>query len=79
MYYFQFQNISCYCLTGKAKRIEVEEEEISKHLMLLFNLLVPSHHLRQRLFQNISCYCLTNQEAGGRGGKRNFKTSHVIV
>ena len=33
---FKFQNISCYCLTGRTT-VEKRAIEISKHLMLLFN------------------------------------------
>ena len=35
-----FQNISCYCLTGR-KGDKNGRNIISKHLMLLFNALIP--------------------------------------
>ena len=55
-----FQNISCYCLTGR-KGDKNGRNIISKHLMLLFNLDILKTFNDPDLFQNISCYCLTQR------------------
>ena len=53
-----FQNISCYCLTYSSVLVW-SFYFISKHLMLLFNLVARAILSEAKIFQNISCYCLT--------------------
>ena len=74
----EFQNISCYCLSGDHRQ-EVSTICISKHLMLLFISLLPSVRITMLQFQNISCSCLSQQYRTQTDRHINFKTSHVIV
>ena len=73
-----FQNISCYCLTQRRISLYIILN-ISKHLMLLFNMERNQTHGEHFSFQNISCYCLTSTCSCSLCSSIDFKTSHVIV
>ena len=53
-----YLDILCYCLTKRICKLS-KNRIISKHLMLLFNLVARAILSEAKIFQNISCYCLT--------------------
>ena len=58
LHHFEFQYISCYCLSGSV-RIHRSLMVISIHLMLLFIGDFVWHRTAAVEFQYISCYCLS--------------------
>ena len=75
---FQFQYISCYCLSLRKGHITGGRKNFNtSHVTVYLDLIIYSS--TQSLFQYISCYCLSELRLAAMQILRDFNTSHVTV